>query len=423
MPSPRLSDRSAHDATPNALSLALDAARAAGRTLYDLTVSNPTRAALPYDDDAILRALASPAALDYAPDALGLHTAREAIANDLRAHGDSGAEAAHIVLTASTSEAYSFVLKVLCDPGDDVLAPEPSYPLLAHLAALEGVRLTPYPLRYDGQWHIDVDALARARGPRTRAVLIVSPNNPTGSYVKRDELRAIAALGLPIVADEVFARYPLRAAHTPYSSAVQTPHFAAARTPHIAAPQTPHVAAPYVSAAHEASVLTFAMSGLSKLAGLPQLKLAFTHVAGPAADVRAALQRLELVGDTFLSVSAPIAHALPALLAARAATERAIHTRVRRNYAALRALVGDRSAATLLDAEAGWYACLRLPNVLSDEAWCLHFLEADGVIAQPGYFFDFADDAHIVISLLTEEAVFDAGAVLLVERVARVTQP
>lgn len=389
MQGPRFSDRSAHEATPNALSIALDAARAAGRSLYDLTVSNPTRAGLPYDDAAIMRALASPDTLDYAPDALGLLRAREAIANDLRAHGVSGAHAAHIVLTASTSEAYSFVLKVLCDAGDDVLAPEPSYPLLAHLAALEGVRLTPYPLRYDGDWHIDLDALARARGPRTRAILIVSPNNPTGSYVKRAELRAIAALGLPIVADEVFARYPLRAAQTAY-----------------------------VSAAHDAEVLTFAMSGLSKLAGLPQLKLAFTHVAGPAADVHAALQRLELVGDTFLSVSAPIAHALPALLDARVVTERAIHARVRHNYAALRALVGAHSPATLLSAEAGWYACLRLPNVLSDEAWCLRFLADDGVVAQPGFFFDFADDAHIVVSLLTEEAVFDAGVVLLLSRVA-----
>lgn len=394
MPSPRFSDRSTHEATPNALSIALDAARAAGRTLYDLTVSNPTRAALPYDADTFVRALASPAALDYAPDALGLRSAREAIAADLRAHGVSGAHAAHIVLTASTSEAYSFVLKVLCDPGDDVLAPEPSYPLLSHLAALEGVRLTPYPLRYDGEWHIDLDALARARGPRTRAVVVVSPNNPTGSYVKREERRAIAALGLPIVADEVFARYPLRDARPSY-----------------------------VSAAHEAEVLTFAMSGLSKLAGLPQLKLAFTHVAGPADDVHAALQRLELVGDTFLSVSAPIAHALPALLGARGTTERAIHARVRRNYATLRGLVGNRSAATLLDAEAGWYACLRLPNVLSDEAWCLRFLADDGVVAQPGFFFDFADDVHIVVSLLAEEAVFDAGAVLLLGRVATVTQP
>ena len=393
MSRPRFSERSAHESTPNALALALAEARAAGRTLYDLTVSNPTRAAIPYDARAILAALSSPAALDYAPDALGLYTAREAVAADLRAHGVPGADASRVLLTASTSEAYSFVLKALCDPGDDVLAPEPSYPLLAHLAALEGVRLTPYPLRYDGEWHVDVDALRRARGPRTRAILLVHPNNPTGSYLKRDELRALSALGLPLLSDEVFSRYPL----------TDDPRRV-------------------VSAANDAEVLTFAMSGLSKLAGLPQLKLAFTLVAGPDDDVRCALARLELIGDTFLSVSAPIMHALPALLAARAPTERAIHARVTRNFQAIRAHIDARSPATLLAAEGGWYACLRLPRVLSEDEWALRLLADDGVVVQPGYFFDFADEAYVVLSLLTPEPSFDAGVARLLARVQAVTE-
>jgi aspartate/methionine/tyrosine aminotransferase len=389
---PRFSERTAHPSTPNALTAALTEARGAGRALLDLTVSNPTRAAIPYDEAAILGALASPAALDYAPDALGLLAAREAVAVDLRAHGVPSAQAARVLLTASTSEAYSFALKALCDPGDDVLSPEPSYPLLAHLAALEGVRLTPYPLRYDGEWHVDLDALRRARGPRTRAVFVVHPNNPTGSYVKRDELRALSALGLPIVSDEVFSRYPL----------TDDPRR-------------------IVSAAQDAEVLTFAMSGLSKLAGLPQLKLAFTLLAGPDDDVREALGRLELIGDTFLSASAPVLHALPALLAARAPTERAIHARIRRNYLAIRALIDARSPATLLATEGGWYACMRLPRVLSEEAWALLLLAEDGVVVQPGYFFDFADEAYVVLSLLTPEPVFDEGLARLLARVRSVS--
>jgi hypothetical protein len=384
----RFSARTAHNPTPNALTRALAARRAAGLPVLDLTVSNPTRAGLPYDDAAILAALARPDVLAYDPAPLGPHTARAAVAAHLRAIGVDGAQAAHVVLSASTSEAYAWLFKVLCDPGDDVLAPEPSYPLLAHLAALEGVRLVPYPLRWDGSWQLDLDALARARGPRTRAVVVVHPNNPTGSYVTSDEFRALAALGLPIVSDEVFARYPLRDDPTRV-----------------------------VSAATDADVLTFAMSGLSKLAGLPQLKLAFTHVAGPAADVCAALERLELVGDTFLSVGAPVLSALPALLAARGPTERAILTRVRRNHAALHALAATRTALTPLRTEGGWYACVRLPRVLSEEAWALRLLEADGLLVQPGYFYDFADEAWVVLSLLTPEADFDTGLARLRARV------
>ncbi len=380
MPPLRLSARSAHDASPNALARALAARRAAGRPLLDLTLSNPTRAGLPYDGAAILAALAQPSVLTHAPAPLGPAPAREAVAADLRAAGVVDAQAARIVLTASTSEAYAWLFKVLCDPGDDVLAPEPSYPLLAHLAALEGVRLRPYPLRHEGGWHLDLDALARARGPRTRAVVIVHPNHPTGSYTTRAELRALATLGLPIVSDEVFARYPLR--------------------------DDP---ARVLSAAIDAEVLTFAMSGLSKLAGLPQLKLAFTHVAGPAADVEAALERLELVGDTFLPVGAPVLAGLPALLAARGPTERAIAARVRRNHDALMALAATGSPLTPLPAEGGWSACVRLPRVLDEETWALRLLERDGVLVQPGYFYDFADEAWAVLSLLTPEAVFDEG--------------
>jgi len=385
----RFSARSAHDPTPNALTQALAARRAAGRPVLDLTVSNPTRAGIPYDEAAIVAAFADRSVLAYEPAPLGPLAAREWVAAELRSAGIASARAEDLVLTASTSEAYAWIFKVLCDPGDEVLAPEPSYPLLAHLAALEGVQLVPYPLRWDGTWHLDLDALAHVRSPRTRAVVVVHPNHPTGSYVTRDELRALIALGLPIVSDEVFARYPLR--------------------------DDP---ARVVSAAEDAGVLTFAMSGLSKLAGLPQMKLAFTHVAGPRDDVRAALARLELVGDTFLSVGAPVLAALPTLLAARAPTERAILARVRRNHAALHALTATNSPLTPLRSEGGWYACVRLPRVLSEEAWALRLLETDGVLVQPGYFYDFADEAWVVLSLLTPEADFDEGLARLRARVA-----
>jgi alanine-synthesizing transaminase len=384
----RFSARAAFDPTPNALARAHAARRAAGLPVLDLTVSNPTRAGLPYDAEAILAALAQPSALAYEPAPLGPLAAREIVAAHLRSVGVANANAEGVFLSASTSEAYGWLFKLLCDPGDELLAPEPSYPLLAHLAALEGVRLVPYPLRWDGMWQLDLDALARARGPRTRAVIVVHPNNPTGSYVTREELRALAGLGLPIVSDEVFAPYPLR--------------------------DDP---ARVASAACDAGVLTFAMSGLSKLAGLPQMKLAFTHVAGPAEDVRAALARLELVGDTYLSVGAPVLAALPALLAARGPTERAILARIRRNHAALGALAEMDTPLTPLRSEGGWYACVRLPRVLSEEAWALRLLEADGVLVQPGYFYDFADEAWVVVSLLTPETVFDAGLTRLRARV------
>ena len=246
------STRSAHDPRLNALSVALDRARGDGGELLDLTVANPTRAGIPYAHEEILRALGDARALEYAPEPFGIASAREAVARAVGEHGRA-IDPSRVMLTASTSEAYSFLFKLLCDPGDELLVPQPSYPLFEHLATFESVRLVPYALAYDGAWHVDLPSVTRAIGPRTRAVLVVSPNNPTGSYLKKDELRALAATGLPIVSDEVFARYPLREDATRAGSALD--------------------------AADEAS-LVFAMGGVSKLAALPQMKLAWTLVAG-----------------------------------------------------------------------------------------------------------------------------------------------
>jgi alanine-synthesizing transaminase len=382
-----LSSRSAFDLSPNPLALAVARARAAGQPLLDLTESNPTRAAVPYDRDAILAALASPRALLYEPLPFGLPSAREAVAREL------GVDAARVVLTASTSEAYALLFKLLCDSGDEVLVPAPSYPLFEHLARLEAVRAVPYRLAYDGAWHVDVASVRAARGARTRAVVSVAPNNPTGSYLKKDELAALASLGLPIVSDEVFARYPLRDDPARAWTALEASE-----------------------AGH--APLIFVLGGLSKLAALPQMKLAWIVVGGEGARVRAALARLEVIADAFLSVGAPVQHAAPALLASRAAAETAIAARVRANLAAVRAAVAG-SAASLLDVEGGWYATLRLPATRSEQDWTLALLERDGVLVHPGHFFDFEQEAYVVVSLLTPEEPLREGLGRLVARVER----
>lgn len=380
------SSRSDVDLTLNPLAAAL--AGFGDRPLLDLTLSNPTRASLPYDSDAILSALARPGALVYEPAPFGLASAREAVARDLSAHGPP-VDPARVVLTASTSEAYAFLFKLLCDPGDEVLVPRPSYPLFEHLARLESVEAVPYRLAYDGAWHVDLPSVRAAISARTRAVVTVSPNNPTGSYLKSSELAEVAALGFPIVSDEVFARYPLRTDATRARSALEAD-----------------------------GPLVFALGGLSKLAALPQAKLAWMAVGGEAARVDVALARLEVIADAFLSVAAPVQHGLPALLTSRAVTEHAIRDRTVRNLAWLASAVAG-SAVSLLDAEGGWYATLRLPRTRDEQAWALAFLEQDGVHVHPGHFFDFDEEAYVVVSLLTPEATLREASERILARVAR----
>jgi alanine-synthesizing transaminase len=380
------SSRSSVDLAQNRLTIALTHARDHGRAILDLTVSNPTTADVPYDTGAILAALAPTAALTYEPAPFGLAHARQAVADDLAAHG-THVDAARVVLTASTSEAYAFLFKLLCDPGDEVLVPRPSYPLFEHLARLESVRPVPYPLRYDGAWHVDLPALAAARSPRARAIVTVSPNNPTGSYVTAAEFAALSSHGLPIVSDEVFARYSL--------------HPQRQRANVLATPGAP---------------LVFSLGGLSKLAALPQMKLAWMAVGGEDDRVDAALARLEVITDAFLSVGAPVQHALPAILASRSIAESAITARARASLAWTQRAIA-RSAASLLDVEGGWYATLRLPGTRDEEEWALAFLEQDGVHVHPGHFFDFEDGAYAVVSLLTPEPIFQEGLRRILRRV------
>jgi alanine-synthesizing transaminase len=374
------SSRSSFDLSQNSLSIALARARACAGPLLDLTESNPTSAGIPYDRDALLGALATSAPF-------GIPHAREAVARDLSAHGPP-VDAARVVLTASTSEGFAFLFKLLADPGDEVLVPAPSYPLLEHLARLEAVRAVPYRLAYDGAWHLDLDAARAARSPRTRAIVVVSPNNPTGSYLKRDELDALASLNLPIVSDEVFARFPLRGGGRRAASAMEP----------------------------NSAPLAFSLGGLSKLAALPQMKLAWIIVGGESARVDAALARLEVIADAFLSVGTPVQHALAGILASRATAEEAIRHRTRANLAYVREAVAG-SAATLLDVEGGWYATLRLPGTRSEERWALTLLERDGVYVHPGHFFDFGEEAYVVVSLLTPEETLREGVRRIVARV------
>lgn len=376
------SERTRWDLRANRLAERLAERRAAGARVLDLTESNPTRAGLPCPAD-VLAGLARAEARRYEPSPFGLPAAREAVAADFARRGfplDPG----RIVLSASTSEAYAFLFKLLCDPGDEVLVPRPGYPLFDFLATLECVRARPYPLARDGEWHVDVAAVRDALGPRTRAVVVVSPHNPTGHCLKRDERVALEDLcaerGVALVSDEVFADYALR--------------------------DDPRRAG---SVARDGPALAFAMGGLSKSCGLPQLKLAWTAVTGPEPVRRDALARLEVVADTYLSVSTPVQVAAPALLARREELSDPIRGRVRANLDALRAAIGPASPATLLEPEGGWSAVLRVPATLAEEERVTRLLEERDVLVHPGYFFDFPREAFLVLSLLTPESDFAEG--------------
>ena len=369
------------DLHPNRITQALEAKRCSGARLLDLTQSNPTRAGLEYPPE-ILRAFEDKRVLVYDPAPAGARPAREAVAGYYHARGcDVPPE--RILLTASTSEAYSYLFKLLCNPGDQVLAPRPSYPLFEFLANLESIEVRQYPLAYHGGWGIDVDAVADAVTDRTRAVVLVNPNNPTGSYVKRAELaglvRLCAGRGIALISDEVFADFSLSSD--------------AGRVRTLALVE---------------DCLTFSMSGLSKIAGLPQMKLGWIVVSGPAELRREAMEKLEWIADTYLSVSTPVQCAAARLLAAGEGVQRQIRERCARNLSFVReALAG--SAANLLAVEGGWYATLQVPRVHTEEEWVLLLLDRDNVLVQPGFFYDFEGEAFLVVSLLTEEAVFREG--------------
>jgi aspartate/methionine/tyrosine aminotransferase len=367
----------------NRLALAVESVRAQRGALIDLTASNPTTAGFDYPDD-LLTPLATPRALTYAPAPLGLLEARCAVAGDYARRGVAIAPE-RIVLTASTSEAYSLLFKVLCDPGDEVLVPRPSYPLYEHLTQLDGVAARPYDLDYDGAWFVDVATVRAALSARTRALLIVHPNNPTGSYTKPAELDALTTLcatrGMALIADEVFADYEL----------------------------TPGARAAAARVLGRDDLLVFSLGGLSKTVGLPQVKLGWIAVDGPDPLVEAALARLELACDTYLSVSTPVQLAAGQLLARGAIVREAIHERIRANAEALGALVERAPSCRVLKAEAGWYAVLQVPSLQPEEDLVVDFVVKDGVLVHPGYFFDFPRESFLVVSLLAPPPALGEG--------------
>jgi aspartate/methionine/tyrosine aminotransferase len=365
----------------NRLSEALARHRASGKRLLDLTASNPTECGFAYDGEVILAALQNPAALRYEPNPKGLESARLAVTEYYSALG-ARVSADDIFLTTSTSEAYSYVFRLLCNPGDELLIPAPSYPLFSFLADVLDVKLVRYPLLYDHGWQIDFHTLRQAVTPRTRGVIVVNPNNPTGHFVKANELEALndicAKRDLAIIADEVFLDFGFGGA------------------------------APLTLATNN-QALTLVMSGLSKVAGLPQMKMAWLVANGPATLKRQAVEKLEIIADTYLSPNAPVQLATPTFLEQRGGFQKQLLARVRHNLNELDRQLDAQRNCSRLQVEGGWYAVLRVPATRTDEELALTLLENRDVYVYPGHFFDFSSDGYLVLSLIAGEAEFAEG--------------
>ncbi len=398
------SRRTPDELEPNALTSLLGERRKAGRDICDLTVSNPTSVGLDYPLREIDAALASAGAGLYDPDPRGLLSARRAVCDYYAEHGRE-VDPEQVLLTASTSEAYAFLFKLLCDPGDEVLVPSPSYPLFDHLAAVEGVVARPYRLSVGREWAVDFASVEAALDERTRAILLVSPNNPTGSVVSPDELEELGVLArdrdLALICDEVFADYPTR---TRASALLTEPR-----------PAPPALRAGVLCQLEE--VLGFSLGGLSKAAGMPQLKLGWIVITGPAPLRREALERLDLIADAFLSVCSIPQRALPDLLHVGRRLRARIAERVRAGRRAAENALGPGAAARLLPAAGGWYAIIELRERVDEEEVCLKLLAEHDVFVQPGYFFDIEGGHHLVVCLLAPTRDLERGLACLIELV------
>jgi len=377
------SDRTNWKLTRNRLTEALEEVRSSGARVLDLTVSNPTRAGLRYDETPILQSLASPHAMDYDPQPKGLPSARAAVAAYYQTqHGIHSLDPERLILTTSTSEGYSFVFRLLCNPGDELLVPKPSYPLFEFLADLQDVKLVPYPLLYDHGWQMDFPSLQKAVTERTRGFVVVHPNNPTGSYVHPQEQEALNCFcrkhGLALIADEVFLDYD-----------------------HNRATQRSFVA--------NQDVLTFTLSGVSKISALPQMKVAWIATSGPAVEVEAAQARLEVIADTYLSMNAPIQWATSALLEQRKSIQQQLLDRALGNLAELDRQLATQKTCQRLSVEGGWYAILRVPVTQTDEELAVDLLRRKFVLVHPGHFYDFPSDGYLVLSLITAQDDFADG--------------
>jgi alanine-synthesizing transaminase len=388
------SARTSWDRTANPLTIAVEGAKASGRALIDLTESNPTRAGI-FGTEPLVAELGHPRGTAYEPAPFGHPEARRAVSAYYGAR-NIAVDPDCVVLSASTSEAYSWIMSLVCDPGDSILVPRPSYPLLGWIAASQGVKLTGYPLVREADFRIDLDELAFAIDERTKAIVLIHPNNPTGSFVRESEARALAELArrhdVALIVDEVFGDYALEGA----------PRDA---VPSFASP----LAAP----------LVFTMSGLSKVLLLPQCKLGWTVLSGFDDKVREALARLELIADTFLSVATPVQLALPALLGHRPAVQQAVTERLRTNLRALDEAItelGPTAPVRRLPAPGGWYAVLEVPRLHDEDKWVDLLVREESIIVHPGHFFEFDRDGFLVVSLLPAPEPFREGARRLVRR-------
>lgn len=378
--------------TPNALTQAIAEVRASGQEIIDLTLSNPTQVGILPDSEAVLAAFVSPEAMQYDPQPRGLLSARRAVCHYYReAQEIFDLDPERIFLTTSTSEAYTYVFRLMCNPGDEILVPKPSYPLFEFLADLADVKAVAYPLVYDHGWQIDFDSLYKAATPRTRAVITVHPNNPTGSYARPDEMAALGEFcreyRAALVADEVFLDYA---------------HDGASRTSFIS----------------NTEALTFTLSGISKISALPQMKLAWLAVSGPDDLVQPAIGRMEVIADTYLSLNAPVQLAAPVLLEQRKSIQPVLLDRLRVNLSTLDQLIAARPAVTRLQTEGGWNAVIRVPAVQNDEELAIDLVRKVGVIVHPGHFYDFACDGYLVVSLIADPGDFREGVSRILQVVA-----
>lgn len=378
--------------TPNALTQAIAEVRASGQEIIDLTLSNPTQVGILPDSEAVLAAFVSPEAMQYDPQPRGLLSARRAVCHYYReAQEIFDLDPERIFLTTSTSEAYTYVFRLMCNPGDEILVPKPSYPLFEFLADLADVKAVAYPLVYDHGWQIDFDSLYKAATPRTRAVITVHPNNPTGSYARPDEMAALGEFcreyRAALVADEVFLDYA---------------HDGASRTSFIS----------------NTEALTFTLSGISKISALPQMKLAWLAVSGPDDLVQPAIGRMEVIADTYLSLNAPVQLAAPVLLEQRKSIQPVLLDRLRVNLSTLDQLIAARPAVTRLQTEGGWNAVIRVPAVQNDEELAIDLVRKVGVIVHPGHFYDFAGDGYLVVSLIADPGDFREGVSRILQVVA-----
>ncbi len=390
---PRFAARTGWNLELNPLTLLLrEKQLAVGRPTLDLTESNPTNCKLDYNETEILAALADRRSLLYEPHPLGLLAAREAVAAYYAAR-EVKIGPGRVLLTSGSSEAYGYLFRLLADPGDKVLVPLPGYPLFDFLSRLHDLELAGYQLEYHQGWEIDFGTLEAAADSRARAVIVVNPNNPTGSLVKPHERQRLADFcrrrGLALIADEVFLDYCF-----PPADAVAG------------------------SMAASSEVLTFTLNGLSKTAALPQMKLGWMVATGPSGPAEEALARLEVIADTYLSAGTPVQWALPALLASRHHIQEQILTRARENLKCLDRQLAAQTLSSRLEVEAGWSVILRVPSIRSDEEWALELLEKDGVLVYPGHFFNFGREGYLVASLLPPPEIFEEGVARLLHRVS-----